>query len=66
MNLLPETAWCVEKGGLFRPTFLTVEQGRTQWRAEHEAALRFARQEDAERVARMFKERVRVVEHLWA
>ncbi len=66
MNRRRETGWCLEKGTLSRPQFLTIVEGHSQWTPAHLDALRFARREDAERVASLYRDTERVVEHLWA
>lgn len=66
MNVQLESGWCLERGTLWHPQYLTVAQGRGHWTSTHLEALRFARREDAERVASLFRDAERVVEHIWS
>lgn len=62
----PRTAWCVERGSLESPQYLSVQEGRCVWTPYVRLALRLSRREDAERMAGMVRGADRLAEHLWA
>lgn len=66
-----ETGWLIEryeKGPNGAPLWIRMVSGKPQWTEHAEAALRFAREEDAAVIARLWPEMcclARITEHAW-
>lgn len=61
-----QTGWLIENGKSgSQLLYRTMEQGNFTWTPDHNIALRFARREDAERVAEEDEDAWRIVERAW-
>jgi hypothetical protein len=62
-----ETAWLIERGISYAPSYLSICNGHWKWTKDHNEALRFARKIDAERAATTCSLKVdRIAEHSWS
>lgn len=63
---LNEFAWLIERDTDSNPQYLTVRKDLFDWTTDSNVAIRFARRQDAEMVARVIGDEVsRVAEHGW-